>query len=388
MNLSHYGFAAETLPAGQIGAIAACIEAALAKALDYEGDVELPDIETGAPKVSDPTPPLISLTERAPSENDAVSQMNRLSETDEQLDERQRRMGDAYERFAGELTAAEADLILSDLTFGGIKAIIGQDADRDQRWLRMLVATSDRKLRHLHHVALQVAIALGASGNPLAPAFLTRVLALDPTIRRVTGAAKISVEAIVLWSNTTTPPMVDICKRRLRTPRTDSDIAREVIAAHLCGKVSILQTCIDELLAMGRPYETALALMIAGFCDESVHAEAVLSRFDGAKGFIGAAHAAASDSYARNVWAKTWYAAMLNAQRPRDFWSASVLFIKIVDGRFDIWSEASGAPSTIFTAFIPAINREIDNRAAKVQKKREDKLFGEKAPASIMLSAE
>ena len=388
MNLSHYGFAAETLPAGQIGAIAARIEAALAKALDYEGDLELPDIETGVPKVSDPTPPLISLTERAPSENDTASQMNRLSETDEQLDERQRRMGDAYERFAGELTAAEADLILSDLTFGGIKAIIGQDADRDQRWLRMLVATSDRKLRHLHHVALQVAIALGASGNPLAPAFLTRVLALDPTIRRVTGAAKISVEAIICWSNTTNPAMVDICKRRLRTPRTDSDIAREVIAAHLCGKVSILQTYIDELLAMGRPYETALALMIAGFCDESVHAEAVLSRFDGAKGFIGAAYAAASDSYARNVWAKTWYAAMLNAQRPRDFWSASVLFIKIVDGRFEIWSEASGAPSTIFTAFMPAINREIGNRAAKVQKKREDKLFGEKAPASIMLSAE
>lgn len=388
MNLSHYGFAAETLPAGHVGAIAARIEAALAKALGYEGDVELPDIETGVPKVSDPTPPLISLTERVPSENDVASQMDRLSETDEQFEERQRRMGDAYERFASELTAAEADLILSDLTFGGIKAIIGQDADRDQRWLKMLVATSDRKLRHLHNVALQLAVALGTNGNPLAPVFITRVLTLDPTIRRVTGAAKIPVEAITLWSNTTSPAIVDICKRRLRTPRADSDIAREVIAAHLCGKVAILQTYIDELLATGRPYEAALALMIAGFSDESVHAEAVLSRFDGTKGFIGAAHAAARDSYARNVWAKTWYAEMQNAQRPRDFWRASVLFMKIVDGRFDIWSNASGAPSTIFTAFMPTIDREIDNRAAKVQKTREDKLFGEKAPASVMLSAE
>ncbi len=388
MSLSHYGFAALALPAGQVGVIAARIETALAKALGYEGDVELPGIETEMPKISDSTPPLISLTERTSTESNFASQMDRLSETEEQFDDRQRRMGDAYERFAGELTATEAGLILSDITFEGIKAIIGQDADRDQRWLKMLVAASDSKLRHLHHVALQVAVALGASGNPLAPDFITRVLTLDPTIRRVTGAAKISAESIILWSSTTSQAIVDICKRRLRTPRTDSDIAREVIAAHLCGKVEMLQSYTDELLAIGRPYETALALMIAGFCDESLHADSVLSRFQDSKGFIGAAYAAAHDSYVRNVWAKTWYAQMQNAQRPEDFWSASVLFTKIVDGRFDIWSEASKTPSTIFTAFMPTIEREVDNRAAKTQKAREGKLFGKKAPASVMLNTE
>ncbi|MDE4568686.1 hypothetical protein [Pseudomonas aeruginosa] len=388
MSLSHSGFAAVALPAGQVGVIAARIETALAKALGYEGDVELPDIETEMPKMSDSTPPLISLTERTSTESNFASQMDRLSETEEQFDDRQRRMGDAYERFAGELTATEAGLILSDITFEGIKAIIGQDADRDQRWLKMLVAASDSKLRHLHHVALQVAVALGASGNPLAPDFITRVLTLDPTIRRVTGAAKISAETIILWSSTTSPAIVDVCKRRLRTPRTDSDIAREVTAAHLCGKVEMLQSYTDELLAIGRPYETALALMIAGFCDESLHADSVLSRFQDSKGFIGAAYAAARDSYVRNVWAKTWYAQMQNAQRPEDFWSASVLFTKIVDGRFDIWSEASGTPSTIFTAFMPTIEREVDNRAAKTQKARESKLFGKKAPASVMLNTQ
>lgn len=388
MSLSHYGFAALALPAGQVGVIAARIETALAKALGYEGDVELPGIETEMPKISDSTPPLISLTERTSTESSFASQMDRLSETEEQFDDRQRRMGDAYERFAGELTATEAGLILSDITFEGIKAIIGQDADRDQRWLKMLVAASDSKLRHLHHVALQVAVALGASGNPLAPDFITRVLTLDPTIRRVTGAAKISAESIILWSSTTSQAIVDICKRRLRTPRTDSDIAREVIAAHLCGKVEMLQSYTDELLAIGRPYETALALMIAGFCDESLHADSVLSRFQDSKGFIGAAYAAAHDSYVRNVWAKTWYAQMQNAQRPEDFWSASVLFTKIVDGRFDIWSKASKTPSTIFTAFMPTIEREVDNRAAKTQKAREGKLFGKKAPASVMLNTE
>jgi len=387
MNLSHYGFAAETLPAGDVEVIAERVEVALTKALGYEGDLELPDIETATPNLSSPAPPLISLTERVPTENDFAAHMNRLSETAEQFDERQRRMGDSYERFAVELTVADAELILSDLTFEGIQAIIGKDADRAQRWVKMLVATSDRKLRHLHHVALQVAIISGVSGSPLAEGLITRVLALDPTIRRVTGAAKIPGQAITLWSNTTSPEIVNICKKRLQTSRTDSEIAREVIAAHLCGKVEILQTYIDELLATGRPYDTALALMISGFCDESDHAEAVLSRFDGTKGFIGLTHAAASDWYAKNVWAKAWYAEMLNAQQPRDFWRASVLFMKIVDGRFDVWSDAAWVPSTIFKAFMPTIDREIDKRAAKVQKKREGKLFGEKAPASIMMGA-
>lgn len=389
INLSHYGFAAEILPAEQDDAIAAHIEAALVKALGYEGDVELPEIETGAPTMSDLAPPLVSLKERAASENDFISQMNRLSETEEQFDKRQRLMNNAYERFAGELTVVEADLILSDLTFDGIKSIIGKDAGRDQRWLQILVATSDRKLRHLHHFALQVAVALCVSGNPLAAEFITRILKLEPTIRRVTGAAKILLETIVLWSNTTNPAMVDICRRRLQTPQSDSDIAREVIAAHLCGKVAILQTYIDELLAKDRPYETALALMIAGFCDDSVHAKGVLSRFDGTEGFIGKAHSTASDSYARNLWAKTWYVKMLNAQRQEDFWSASILFMKIVDGRFDIWPEASViAPTAIFTEFMPTISREISKRAIKVQKKRQEKLFGEKTPSSIILRFE
>jgi len=79
---------------------------------------------------------------------------------------------------------------------------------------------------------------------------------------------------------------------------------------------------------------------------------------------------------------------MLNAQRQEDFWSASILFMKIVDGRFDLWSEGSIAPTAIFTAFMPTISLEISNRAMKVQKKRQKKLFGEKVPSSVILNAQ
>tara|TARA_R110001599_G_scaffold64023_3_gene179188 strand:- start:835280 stop:839881 length:4602 start_codon:yes stop_codon:yes gene_type:complete len=386
ISLSHYGFAAEMLSACQVGEIAGRVEAALAKALSYEGEIELPDIESGIPNLFDSTPPLISLTERVSSDTDIVSKMNRLSETEEQFDERQRRISVLFDGFASELSNVEAELILCDLTFEGTKAIIRQDGDRAQRWLRMLSEASDCKLRHLHHIALQVAIMLTANGNLKAADLINRVLVLEPTISRVTGKAKISVQSMTLWSNSASAVIAKICKKQLQSSRTDSDIAREVIAAHLSGKVAVIQTYVEELLAKERPYETALALTVAGFCDESVHAEAVLSRFDGSRGFIGAAHAAARDSYARNIWAKTWYAKMLEAQRASEFWSASTLLMKIVDGRFDIWSVTSGNPSTIFTAFMPTIDRAIESKAAKIQKKREANLFGEKAPVLMMLS--
>ncbi|MNM23497.1 hypothetical protein D3C76_140210 [compost metagenome] len=382
MSLSHYGFAAETLPVERVRNIADRVEIAIAKALEYGSDVELPDIETEVPNSSNSTPPLISLTERVTTESDFASKMSRLAESDEQFNERRRRMGDSYERFASELTAADADLILSDLTFEGIQAIIGQDVDRAQRWIKIFLATSDRALRNLYHVALQVAIMFG---DRLALRLLERVLALVPIIRRVTGIAKIPMEAIALWRRSETPEIRDVCIKRLQSSRNDSEIAQEVIAAHLSGNVLILQTYIDELLASERPCDTMLALMIAGFCDESVHADGVLSRFAGAKGFVGSAHAAASEWYAKNIWAKTWYGAMLSAQQPKDFWRASVLFMKIVDGRFDLWSETSSEPSIVFKAFMPTIVREVGTRVAKAQKKREAKLFGEKAPSSIML---
>jgi len=62
--------------------------------------------------------------------------------------------------------------------------------------------------------------------------------------------------------------------------------------------------------------------------------------------------------------------------------------MRIDNGHFDTWPEASGTTSTIFTAFMLTINREVNNRAVKAQKARESKLFREKAPTSVMLNTE
>lgn len=381
MNLSHFGFVAETSAATEVRAIAARIDAALLSALEFPGAMELPEIEIETPANARLAPPLASVRERAQPEN-----LGWLSETQKQFNERQRGLQDSYDRFTSQVLAAKAHLIVFDLTFEGVKAIIGQTAEDGQRWLDRLNAAPDSQLRHLHHFALQLAVALSGSNNPLVPGFIRRVLALEPTIRHVTGMAKNAAPILILWGNANTHALVEICRERLRAPHNDCDLAREVIAAHLGGKVALVQDYINELLIIGRPYETALALTITGLCDESAHAEAVLSRFDGSVGFIGTAHAAARKSYAKNTWAKSWYTEMRSAESPDAFWRASVLMMKIVDGRFDIWANIGKAPSATFIAFMPTINREIRNRVAKSQKNLDKNLMGDKKPNSMMLN--
>jgi len=104
-----------------------------------------------------------------------------------------------FERFVQELSTADAGLILSDLSVGGMRALIRSNHDVGLRWLGMLNSASDTQLRHLHSFAVQVSIVLAAEGVAEAEGLLDRAMGLDPTIQRVQGSAKISSDTIEIW---------------------------------------------------------------------------------------------------------------------------------------------------------------------------------------------
>lgn len=199
------------------------------------------------------------------------------------------------------------------------------------------------------------------------------------------GLAKIPAESLAFWRNADTPPLQDICRRRLVTRRDDSKIALEVLAANLNGKITIVEETIDDLIATGQPTDTCLALTLAGFCDQSAHASSVLAGFDGAQGYIGISQKAAREAYQRNLWARTWYERMRTAKTSLKFWQASVLLTQIVDVRFDIWAGTLGLETDTCRAFLPTVIRGIGRRIEKWQKKRKDYLFGDKSPADRFL---
>lgn len=340
MNLDHYGFAAQQL--GAIGArsVADRVEAALHRALAYQQKSGLPEMETIVSDPAHPGPPLISLGDPPPQNQE--ERWQRFGETSAEFNDRQKRAADAFKSFADQLTSDDARLILEDLTFGGMTAMIAANPDAGKRWLDMFDTASDRQLQHLHHVALQLAIALVVSNVIEAKALLERVLRLDPTIRRVSGAAKISAESLMLWANTDASFIEETCLTRLVTRHKDSDISKEVLAAHLNGKQDIVFQVIIDLLAKGEPVDVCLALTLAGYCDSDPRADALIGKYEGAVGFIGTAHRAAKTAYGKNKWSKVWYEKMLTAKEPAEFWQASLMLTKVVDARYDVWSDRLG----------------------------------------------
>lgn len=384
MDLEHYGFAAVEL--GSVGAAAVVprVEASLAKALGYTAQPELPDMATTTPKSTDPRPPLISLDDPPPQTRQ--EQWDRVGETSAEFDERQARVHRCYEEFAKDLKTSDANLILADLTFRGVEAAIKERPDAGTRWLAMLSSAPDHQLRHLHNFAVQVALSMAIRDVASPLDFLERVLSLRPTINRVSGAAKISSESLLLWGNADNSRIEALCRRRLVSRESDADIAAEVLAALLQGKSSIVNSVINERLASGHPADTCLALTLAGYSDESDNAFKIISRFDGVQGFVGGAQRAAKAAYERNSWARVWHRQMREATDPHIFWQGSVLLTKIVDLRFDLWSECVGVEGPVYRAFAGTIKRNITRRIEKWQKERAKKLYGDDAPEDVFLA--
>lgn len=193
------------------------------------------------------------------------------------------------------------------------------------------------------------------------------------------------VVAIAAWVNADIPEFRTLCFDRLDHARSDKDIAMDVLAAFKAGMESAIVEYVDRTLATNEPAQICRALMVAGFSDENHHASSVLAKFAGAQGFIGAAQKAAQYAYERNTWAKHWYMQMAATDDRQEFWRASVLFSKLVDGRFDGWHPLAQTATETFLRFFPTVEENAKRRIKKWQDSRRDKLFGEKAPDAVFL---
>lgn len=76
---------------------------------------------------------------------------------------------------------------------------------------------------------------------------------------------------------------------------------------------------------------------------------------------------------------------MLEAATPENFWRFSVLFLKVVDGRFDVFGRDDGAASFPYRLFWPSVESQLKNRYLRVRAERKKKLLGEKSPEKGIL---
>jgi hypothetical protein len=92
----------------------------------------------------------------------------------------------------------------------------------------------------------------------------------------------------------------------------------------------------------------------------------------------------AAKNYRRNQWARHWGNSMLTASDPIDFWRFGKLAEGVVDWRFVNWF-GSKKGSVLLERFGDELYTRFRKAAGKRTKKREDTLFGLKAPDRDLL---
>ena len=263
--------------------------------------------------------------------------------------------------------------------------IVKADARLADQWRKTFVHSSQKKLRIFHNLVLLLGHALSESNADDSATLFELVMNRQPMIPVRYGNAGVSLDSLAVWAGSDARILDCIRYRRLDEAANDDALSMEVLAAHLSGKKQLLCQYIERNLNDGEPGAVARALMVAGFSDESVYNGDVLRRHDGTDGFAGEACSAAKYAYDRNRWSRHWFGGMCQANDPQEFWRCSVLFLKIVDGRYDIWGTEYRDQSDFMRLFWPNLRNSLNNRIKKWRSKRESKLFGSESPKDVFL---
>ena len=287
--------------------------------------------------------------------------------------------------FAANLEEKGCHIVVDHIDLEEFLTIVKTDAVLASRWRKIFVHSSRKKLWVFHNLVLLLGHALSESKPDDAATLFELVMGRRPMIPVRYGSAGVCLDSLAVWAGSDNCVLNRIRYRRLDEATNDDALSQEVLAAHLGGKQHLVRHYVQMNIDSGEPGSIARALMVAGFSDENIYNGDVLSRHDGTDGFVGVACNAAKYAYERNCWARHWFGGMCRANDAHEFWRCSVLFLKIVDGRYDIWGTEYRDRSDIMRQFWPNLMDSLKSRIKEWRTKRESKLFGEESPRDVFL---
>ena len=374
---------------GRVGsAIADRVDAALAHAVDIDPPPLGPTIEQDS---ADPRKgfdsPLCSLVE--PAENLGIEEFfKRMSEKEDDFNDRQRRGWAAFEAFEDSLTRLSARQILQDTPAATLDACIAQRPDLARAWARTCIGLSDHRIRNIYNFGLRLAETLSHLDPELSAALFEHLRSHCGFLRIVSGPASLGLESLSVWGAADHSAIDSLRRARLDLAITDNEIAQEVLAATVRGKDAFLDHYVREMLDADRPVDVARGLMVCGFSPSTDARGGMIAAHAELPGPIGEAARRARYAYDRNVWARHWYDRMRDADTPEDFWRFAVLFLKLVDGRYQHWNVPPPRNGSPMESFAPGLWHQIKRRIKSWQDKRVKTLFGEKAPNAEFIESE
>lgn len=364
-----------------VRSIALRVDAALRRITRMEGSLTAPDIEMQV-EYKDSSSALYSIPD---TPADLHETLERISETDSEHEQRQKRHRDAFLAFRDRLTEQKCHIILDHFGLDAFRTMMELNPDLADCWYALFMRLPETQLPAAHNFVLLLAHALAGRCPARAAELFRRVGDGRPMVRVTFGYPQIHLDAMSIWGGADRGSLNDLRFQRLDGAENDHVISQEVLAAHLNGRQDLLRHYVREKLERKEPAEVAHALMVAGFSDHDPFNDEVLDRYRGTDGFIGDAHEAARYAYDRNTWARHWYERMCHARDGLEFWRSSVLFTKIVDGRHDLWQSEYKTRSEPMRLFWPSVGNKLRNRIRKWAGQRKKKLFGQEVPAEIFL---
>lgn len=341
--------------------------------LDLEGDEEV-------------GPHFVSVSERE-RKLSLEEFFDQTRETDEEFEAKQRNYHARYAALNGALSAQGAHLVLNHVSATALSAIVEQFPQAALGWSRRILALNTFNLPRICNFALQLARVLSRHDAEHAKLLFAKVGATHPIMHIRIGLGELPLEAHCIWQASDGDAMRLLRRERLLQASDDAELATETLAACRAGKWAEAKETVDYLLASEMPTDNARALMILGYGDQDSRSEAIFARFGNAQGLLGDTLEAARGAYDRNVWAREWHRRMTSALSLEEFWCASVLLRKLIDGRIDLW-EAEHSPQHGLAECYALLRRRYNKRIAKWAKSRSAKLFGLDAPDPVFLGCE
>jgi hypothetical protein len=376
-----YGRAATLLDIDAVREIARRIDASINQVIDLESDLVAPDVEIKIHPSNPYEHCMSSLSVRSSNVEDRKEVLDRISESEEAFEQQQRRNYNSHLEFKTNLTKAKAHIILDHLEPKEFASVVGSIEGISDRWHGLFMRIAETKLPAIHNLVLLLAYSLGSKAPDKAEELFLRV----KNIRFTYKGTNVPLDAKATWAGVRSPILDKLRFARLDLVGADHDLSLEVLAALIEGQKELLTEYIEVKLHKEEPSEVARGIMVAGFSDQSEFNDEIINRFEGNAGLIGAAQRAAKYTYERNIWARHWFEKMCMTHENSSFWCYSVLFLKIVDGRFLVWHskfQKKGRPIQLFGS---ALDDRLKNRFEKWENHRNKKLFGLDAPAPIFL---
>ena len=358
------------------------MQTALNGILGLEDHLSAPDIELHVRHVEDEAP-VVNLGEREMYSGDPLEGLRLATESDEQRLYRHEKNWESFDALKQALGNSYGRVLLDHVDLEGFRVLLENDKTFAHESFESLSAVGSEKLAKIHNIVLQLAHALGHQDPETAASLFRETWRTDPLVRIRYGIAQLPLDAIALWSGAESETLDRLRILRLEQATDDQELAEQVLAAHIGGKKTMLEEYIKGNMDTGEPAAIARSIMIAGYSDCSAFNEGVLEQYKNCHGFIGNAYMNAKYSYERNEWARHWYLQMCNAEGPEEFWRYSVLFLKVVDGRYDYWVREYGDKNEAMTIFFRGIENGIKRQTNRWSNKRKKKLFGGDTPKGI-----